>query len=180
MWKRLKPEEEKETHVSQKEEPPAIKVEEKQPIEARFERKPTPPKERIINIGKSVRIKGELTGDEDLTIEGRVEGQIKLRDHCLVIGPHGAIYGEISAKNLTVNGSVVGNICAEQLVEIKSSGSVVGDIESSRISIADGGHFKGSVDLHGSVGARAEDHSSMPEPSEVDAEQEAFSELQVV
>ena len=60
MWKRLKPEEERETHVAQKEEPVVNAVEEKQPIEPRFERKPTPAKERIINIGKSVSIKGEL------------------------------------------------------------------------------------------------------------------------
>ena len=180
MWKRLKPEEERETHVGQKEEQPVSAVQEKQPTEARCERKPTPEKERIINIGKSVHIKGELTGDEDLTIEGRVEGQIKLKDHSLVIGPHGAIHGEISAKNLMVNGSVVGNISAKQLVEIKSSGSVVGDIESSRISIADGGHFKGSVDLRGNAGTREESHSSKPEPPEVNAKQEACSELQVV
>ena len=180
MWKRLKPEEGREPYVSQKEEAPVSAVEEKQPIEARFERKPTPAKERIINIGKSVSIKGELTGDEDLTIEGRVEGQIKLRDHNLVIGPHGAIQGEISAKNLTVNGRVVGNISAEQLVEIKASGSVVGDIESSRISIADGGHFKGSVDLRRSASTREKRHSSEPEPAEVNTAQEAWAQLQAV
>lgn len=180
MWKRLKPEEERETHVSQREEPPVSAVEEKQPIEPRFERKPAPAKERIINIGKSVSIKGELTGDEDLTIEGRVEGQIKLKDHSLVIGPHGAIHGEISAKNLTVNGSVVGNISAEQLVEIKSSGSVVGDIESSRISIADGGHFKGSVDLRRSASTREKRHSSESEPAEVNTKQEAWAELRAI
>lgn len=180
MWKKLKPEEERETYVSQSEDPPVSAVEEEQPIEARFERKPTPAKERIINIGKSVSIKGELTGDEDLTIEGRVEGQIKLRDHNLVIGPHGAIQGEINAKNLTVNGMVVGSISADELVEIKASGSVVGDIESSRISIADGGYFKGSVDLRRSAGTREERHSSVPELAEVNTEQEALAELQAV
>ena len=180
MWRSRKPEEERETYVNQKEEPPVSAVEEKQPIEARFERKPTPAKERIINIGKSVSIKGELTGDEDLIIEGRVEGQIKLRDHNLVIGPHGAIKGEISATNLTVNGRVVGNISAEQLVEIKALGSVVGDIESSRISIADGAYFKGSVDLRRSAGTREGRHSSEPEPAEVNTEQEALAELQVI
>ena len=180
MWKKLKPEEERETYVSQSEDPPVSAVEEEQPIEARFERKPTPAKERIINIGKSVSIKGELTGDEDLTIEGRVEGQIKLRDHNLVIGPHGAIQGEINAKNLTVNGMVVGSISADELVEIKASGSVVGDIESSRISIADGAYFRGSVDLRRSAGTREERHSTVPELAEVNTEQEALAELQAV
>lgn len=174
MWKRLKPEGEWESYVSQREEAPVSAVEEKQPIEVQFERKPTPAKERIINIGRSVSIKGELTGDEDLTIEGRVEGQVKLRDHNLVIGPNGEIKGEISAKNLTVNGRVVGNISAGHLVEIKASGSVIGDIESARISIADGGHFKGSVDLQRSSGTREERHSSEPQPAEVNAEQEAW------
>ena len=180
MWNKLKPEEERETYVSQREEPPVSPVEEKQPIVARFERKPTAAKERIINIGKSVSIKGELTADEDLTIDGRVEGQIKLRDHNLVIGPHGAIQGEISAKNLTVKGRVVGNISAGQLVEIKASGSVVGDIESSRILIADGGHLKGSIDLRRSVGTSEGRHSSEPKPTEVNTEQEALAELQAV
>lgn len=180
MWRSRKPAEERETYVNQKEELPVSAVEEKQPIEARFERNPTLAKERIINIGKSVSIKGELTGDEDLTIEGRVEGQIKLRDHNLVIGPHGAIKGETTAKNLTVNGRVVGNISAEQLVEIKASGSVVGDIESSRISIADGAYFKGSVNLRKSAGTRDGGHSPEPAPVEVNNEQEAFAELQAV
>jgi cytoskeletal protein CcmA (bactofilin family) len=108
----------------------------------------------MINVGKSVSIKGELTGDEDLTIEGRVEGKIELKDHNLVIGSHGMIKGEISAKNLTVRGGVVGNISAGELVEIKGSGSVVGDVESSRISIADDAYFKGSVDLRRSAGTQ--------------------------
>ena len=130
MWKSKKPEEEKETYVTRKEEQPVSAFEERKPIEPRFETKSNPTKEEIINIGKSVFIKGELTGDEDLTIEGRVEGKIELRDHNLVIGPNGKINAEVNAKNVTVVGSVVGNISASEMVEIKTSGSVVGDIES--------------------------------------------------
>ncbi len=146
MWKSKKPEEEKETYVTQKEEQPMSAFEERKPLEPRFETK-NPTREEVINIGKSVFIKGELTGDEDLTIEGRVEGKIELKDHNLIIGPNGKINAEINAKSVTVIGSVVGNISAGEMVEIKTSGSVMGDIKSSRISIADGAHFKGSVDM---------------------------------
>jgi cytoskeletal protein CcmA (bactofilin family) len=178
MWKSRKPEEEREKFGNQKEKLPVIPVEEKQIVETRFERNPTLANERIINVGKSVSIKGELSGGEDLIIEGRVEGQIKLRNHNLEIGPHGAIKGEIRAKNLTVNGRVDGNISTEQLVEIKASGSVVGDIESSRISIADGAYFKGNANLRRNAGTRAGLHSSEPETVEVNTEQEALAELQ--
>jgi cytoskeletal protein CcmA (bactofilin family) len=92
-----------------------------------------------------------LTGDEDLTIEGRVEGKIELKDHNLVIGPNGKINAEINAKNVTIIGSVVGNINASDIIEIKTSGTVMGDIKAPRISIADGAHFKGSVDMQRST-----------------------------
>jgi cytoskeletal protein CcmA (bactofilin family) len=121
--------------------------EEKKPMEPRFETRPNPAKEEVVNIGKSVFIKGELTGDEDLTIEGRVEGKIELRDHNLVIGPNGKINAEVNAKNVTIIGSVVGNIAASEIIEIRTSGSVIGDIKAPRISIADGAHLKGSVDM---------------------------------
>jgi cytoskeletal protein CcmA (bactofilin family) len=108
----------------------------------------------VINIGRSVFIKGELTADEDLTIEGRVEGKIELKDHNLVIGPNGKINAEINAKNATIIGSVVGNINASDILEIKTSGSVMGDIKAPRISIADGAHFKGSVEMGRSAETR--------------------------
>ena len=121
--------------------------EEKKPMEPRFEPRSNPVREDVVNIGKSVCIKGELTGDEDLTIEGRVEGKIELKDHNLVIGPNGKINAEINAKNVTVIGSVVGNISATEIIEIRTSGSVTGDIKAPRVSIADGAHLKGSVDM---------------------------------
>lgn len=147
MWKNRRPEDDREIYVPRKEEVPMTAFEEKKPMESRFEPRPNPSKEEVINIGKSVFIKGELTGDEDLTIEGRVEGKIELKDHNLVIGPNGKINAEINAKNVTIIGSVVGNITASDILEIKSSGSVTGDIKAPRISIADGAHFKGSVDM---------------------------------
>jgi len=147
MWRTRKTEEEKDPFVNRKEEPPLSPFEEKKPMEPRFEPRPNPVREEVVNIGKSVYIKGELSGDEDLTIEGRVEGRIELKAHNLVIGPNGRINAEVCAKNVTIIGSVVGNITGSEIVEIRASGSVVGDIKSPRISIADGAHFKGSVDM---------------------------------
>lgn len=156
MWKNKKPEDERESYAPRKEEFPMNAFEERKPMEPRFEPKPNLAKEEVINIGKSVFIKGELTGDEDLTIEGRVEGKIELKDHNLVIGPNGKINAEINAKNVTIIGSVVGNITASDIIEIKSSGSVMGDIKAPRISVADGAHFKGSVDMQRTTEKKAD------------------------
>ena len=99
------------------------------------------------SIGKSIVVKGELSGSEDLTIEGTVEGKIELRDHVLTVGEHGQIKAEVSAKSIVVFGQVVGNLTATEKVEIKEKGSVEGDITAPRLAIADGSNFKGSVDM---------------------------------
>src|SRR5436190_1314299 len=101
----------------------------------------------IVNIGKSVVIKGELNGSEDLTIEGHVEGTIQLRDHVLTIGPNGKIKAQVFAKAVIVLGEVTGNVTASDKVDIRDNGSVDGDIISPRVAIAEGAHFRGSVDL---------------------------------
>ena len=101
----------------------------------------------VVNIGKSVVIKGELNGSEDLTIEGQVEGKIELKEHVLTIGPNGKIKAEVFAKMLIVLGEVNGNIAASEKVEIRDGGSVDGDIVSPRVAIAEGAHFQGSVDM---------------------------------
>ena len=106
--------------------------------------------EGIVNIGQSICIRGELTGDEDLTIEGRVEGKIDLKEHNLTIGPKGRIQAEIRAKTVIVRGEVNGNVQAGERVELAETGRVIGDIVSPRIIIADGARFKGSVDMTGS------------------------------
>jgi cytoskeletal protein CcmA (bactofilin family) len=100
-----------------------------------------------VNIGKSVVIKGELSGSEDLTIEGNVEGKIELRDNILTIGPNGKIRAEVFAKSVVVLGEVVGNVTASEKVDIRDNGSVDGDITSPRVAIAEGAHFRGSVDM---------------------------------
>jgi cytoskeletal protein CcmA (bactofilin family) len=102
-----------------------------------------------VNIGQSICIRGELTGDEDLTIEGRVEGKIDLKEHNLTIGPNGRIQAEVTAKSVRVQGEVNGNVAAGEKVELAETGRVVGDIVAPRIVIADGARFKGSVDMSG-------------------------------
>jgi cytoskeletal protein CcmA (bactofilin family) len=101
----------------------------------------------IVNIGKSVVIKGELNGSEDLTVEGHVEGKIELRDHVLTIGPNGKIKAQVFAKAVIVLGEVNGNVTATEKVDIRDGGSVDGDIVSPRVAIAEGAHFRGSVDM---------------------------------
>ncbi|HEX6322397.1 MAG TPA: polymer-forming cytoskeletal protein [Vicinamibacterales bacterium] len=100
-----------------------------------------------MNIGKSVVIKGELSGSEDLTIEGQVDGKIDLRQNILTIGPNGRIKAEVFAKAVIVQGEVVGNITATEKVDIRDAGSVDGDLAAPRIAIADGAHFRGSIDM---------------------------------
>jgi cytoskeletal protein CcmA (bactofilin family) len=101
----------------------------------------------VVNIGKSVVIKGELSGSEDLTIEGQVEGKIELKDHALTIGPNGKIKAHVFAKSLVVLGEVHGNVSAGEKVDIRDGGSVEGDIASPRVAIAEGAHFRGSIDM---------------------------------
>src|SRR5262245_36865720 len=105
-----------------------------------------------VNIGKSVVIKGELSGSEDLTIEGHVEGRIELRDNVLTIGPNGKIRAELFAKAVIVLGEVAGNVTASEKVDIRDNGSVDGDIISPRVAIAEGAHFRGSVDMQRATG----------------------------
>jgi cytoskeletal protein CcmA (bactofilin family) len=120
----------------------------------------------IVNIGKSVVIKGELNGSEDLTIEGHVEGTIQLRDHVLTIGPNGRIKAQVFAKSVIVLGEVTGNVTASDKVDIRDNGSVDGDIISPRVAIAEGAHFRGSVDMQRKAGQapKPEVKAAAPQP----------------
>jgi len=99
------------------------------------------------NIGQSLFIKGEVSGSEDLTVEGRVEGRIDLKDHNLTIGPNGRVHADIHAKNITIVGEVTGNVLADEKVDLTDTGRLVGDIRAPRIAVSDGAQFKGSVDM---------------------------------
>jgi cytoskeletal protein CcmA (bactofilin family) len=116
----------------------------------------------IVNIGKSVVIKGELNGSENLTIEGHVEGTIQLREHVLTIGPNGRIKAQVFAKSVIVLGEVTGNVTASEKVDIRDNGSVDGDIIAPRVAIAEGAHFRGSVDMQRKGGAAAPPPGSKP------------------
>jgi cytoskeletal protein CcmA (bactofilin family) len=97
-------------------------------------------------VGKSVVFKGALVSSEDLTIDGRVEGTVELRDHSLTVGPDGHIRADIIAKNVTVRGVVTGTITAGEKVVVHAAGSVEGDIISPRVVVADGAVLRGRVD----------------------------------
>ncbi len=119
-----------------------------------------------VNIGKSVVIKGELSGSEDLTIEGHVDGKIELRENILTIGPNGKIKAQLFAKAVIVLGEVTGNVTASEKVDIRDNGSVDGDIVAPRVAIAEGAHFRGSVDMQRGAkpGAQAGPPGSQPKP----------------
>ena len=98
------------------------------------------------NLGRSVAVKGELTGSEDLTVDGRVEGSIDLSEHALTIGPNAVIHARITARVVTVFGSVVGNITARDTI-IRVGASVQGDLVCDRLALQDGAHFCGKVKM---------------------------------
>jgi cytoskeletal protein CcmA (bactofilin family) len=116
----------------------------------------------VVNIGKSVVIKGELNGSEDLTIEGHVEGKIELKDHVLTIGPNGKIKAQVHAKSVIVLGEVNGNVTATEKVDIRDGGSVDGDIVSPRVAIAEGAHFRGTVDMQRKAAAGQQTQTVKP------------------
>lgn len=97
-------------------------------------------------VGKSVIFKGDLVSSEDMTIDGRIEGTIEVRDHSLTIGPDADIRADIVAKTVIVLGRVTGSITAHDKVDIRQTGSVEGDILCARLAIVDGGLLRGKVE----------------------------------
>jgi cytoskeletal protein CcmA (bactofilin family) len=97
-------------------------------------------------VGKSVVFKGELMSSEDMTIDGRIEGTIEVRDHMLTIGPDADIRARIVARAVTVHGDVNGSISGSERVEIQKTGSVLGDITTPRLVMVDGAVLRGRVD----------------------------------
>lgn len=99
----------------------------------------------VMDLGKSVMIKGELSASEDMTIYGQMEGSVTLLDYTLTIGPHANIKAAVSATAVVIEGEVTGNVTAKERIDIRATGSVTGDIKSPRLAIADGGHLHGHV-----------------------------------
>jgi cytoskeletal protein CcmA (bactofilin family) len=108
------------------------------------------------HIGKSVLIKGELSGSEDLFLDGEVEGRIELRGNSLTVGPNGRVRANIQARQAIVHGKVEGNIAAADRVDLKKTASVTGDIVTARITVEEGAFFKGGVDIQRESATRAE------------------------
>jgi cytoskeletal protein CcmA (bactofilin family) len=99
------------------------------------------------HIGKSVVIKGELSGSEDLYIDGTVEGTIQLHGNNLVIGPNGQVRADVNTKVVVIQGKLEGNIRASERVELRKSAVVVGDIVTQRIAMEDGAYVKGKIEI---------------------------------
>ncbi len=98
-------------------------------------------------IGPTINIKGDLVGEEDLLIEGRVDGKVELRHHSVTVGKNGHIKADIFAKTITVEGTVEGNLYGEEQLIVRQSGTVRGNIVSPRVALEDGSNFKGSIDM---------------------------------
>ncbi|NKB96904.1 MAG: polymer-forming cytoskeletal protein [Pseudomonadales bacterium] len=98
-------------------------------------------------IGASIKIKGEITGDENLQIDGQVEGQVNLNNHDLTIGDSGTVNADLNAKTIKIHGSVNGDIKGSEMVVVSKSGKVLGNIVAPRVTLEDGAQFKGSIDM---------------------------------
>jgi len=114
--------------------------------------RPTEPRSDVVRggaaiIGKSVVLKGQIYGREDLTIDGEVEGTVELQEHRLTIGPNGKVVATIKAREIVVLGTVQGNIETREKIDIRKEAKVIGDIRTARIVIEDGAYFKGSIDI---------------------------------
>jgi cytoskeletal protein CcmA (bactofilin family) len=120
-------------------------------------------------IGKSLVIKGEVTGSESLYIDGRVEGSINLAGNRVTVGRNGVVSANINAREIVVLGKVRGNLTASDRVDIRSDGSLTGDVVAARISIEDGAFFKGGIDIRKAGqkanGEEVKGKESTPEPA---------------
>src|SRR3954466_13655516 len=113
----------------------AVSPKEVRPVES-------PKPNEVAHIGKSVLIKGELSGSEDLYLDGEVEGTIELQRNAITVGPNGRVRAHINAKDVIVHGKVDGNIKSAERVELRRTAVLVGDITTQRITIEDGAFFK--------------------------------------
>ena len=109
--------------------------------------RPEPARGGSAVLGKSVILKGQVYGREDVTIDGEVEGTVELQEHRLTVGPTGKVVATIKAREIVVLGTVQGNIETREKIEIRKDAKVVGDIRTARIVIEDGAYFKGSIDI---------------------------------
>jgi cytoskeletal protein CcmA (bactofilin family) len=110
--------------------------------------RPTAPTARNLScLGAGLKIKGAISGSEDLQIDGKVEGPISLSGQKLTIGHTGDLNSDVTARDIIIHGDISGNLVAQDRVEIKKDAAVIGDIKASRISIEDGAYCKGRIEI---------------------------------
>ena len=132
---------------------------------------PTPPSarrpegepNRMANIGKSIQIKGDLTGNEDIVIEGKVEGRIDLPNNQLTIGAEGQVKADLNAKTVVVVGHVTGNIGATERVEVQATGIVDGDVKAPRLIVQEGAVLNGAVEMGAKSASSTASATSAPD-----------------
>jgi cytoskeletal protein CcmA (bactofilin family) len=101
----------------------------------------------LANIGKTVSIKGELSGNEDIYVDGQLDGSIQLPGNSVTVGPNGRVKADITARNLTIGGTLDGNVHASERTELRKSAVVNGDVQTRRIAIEEGAYFKGKLEI---------------------------------
>lgn len=117
-------------------------------------------------IGPSIIIKGDLSGDEDLIIEGRVEGKVDLKQHNVTVGRSGRVKADIIGKVVTVEGEVDGNVFAQEQAILRQAGAIRGNITAPRVILEDGSRFKGSIDMESSREHHRHETPNRPQPVE--------------
>ena len=98
-------------------------------------------------IGASISIKGDISGEEDLTIEGRIEGEIRFQNHNVTVGAKGRVHADVYGKSIRVEGEVNGNLVGQDEVIIRETGKVEGNLTAPRVTLEDGSSFRGSIDM---------------------------------
>ncbi|MCU0305581.1 MAG: polymer-forming cytoskeletal protein [Thermoanaerobaculales bacterium] len=134
--------------------------------------RPAPsPRGEQATIGRSITIRGDVTGDEDLVIQGRVEGTIDLQQHNVTVGPDGRVKANVAGRTVTIEGEVDGDVRGAEQVVLRAGSRVHGDIVAPRVALEDGASFLGSIDMSGAktAGAAAKPSVAQPAGPRVDA-----------
>lgn len=116
--------------------------------------KPQPVREQAV-IGPSLVVKGDLSGDEDLVIQGQVEGKVVLKNNNVTIGRNGRVKADVFGKTISVEGNVQGNLFGDEKIIVRQSGQVQGNLNAPRVTLEDGARFKGSIDMDGSASSES-------------------------
>jgi len=101
----------------------------------------------VANIGKAITIRGDLTGNEDMVIEGQVEGKVDLPNNQLTVGANGKVKAEIHAKGIVIVGEVIGNVVGLERIEIQATGRVEGDVTAPKLVVAEGAQLNGAIQM---------------------------------